>query len=187
MSRRVHWLVVAIMSVTVASSAAALTLPDRVPLNWFAVLSGAQEVPATETLAWGAATFMLSPDGSTMRYQLIVANIWNVVASHIHLAPAGVNGAVVVFLYGPAAPAGGRLDGVIAEGTFTAADFVGQLAGEPMSALVDAMQSGNAYVNVHTNDGVAPTNTGPGDFPGGEIRGQIQAANALGGPARRHP
>jgi hypothetical protein len=27
---------------------------------------------------------------------------------------------------------------------------------------------------VHTNDGVAPTNTGPGDFPGGEIRGQIR-------------
>ncbi|MGQ0796325.1 MAG: CHRD domain-containing protein [Methanobacteriota archaeon] len=187
MSRRVLWLVVAITSVTVASSAAALTLPDTVPLHWFAVLSGAQEVPATETLAWGAATFSLSPDGSTMRYQLIVANIWNVVASHIHLAPAGVNGAVVQFLYGPAAPAGGRLDGVIAQGTFTAASFVGPLAGQPMSALVDAMQSGNAYVNVHTSDGVADDPGPAGDYPGGEIRGQIQTANALGGVARRHP
>ena len=28
-------------------------------------------------------------------------------------------------------------------------------------------------VNVHTDNGVAPANTGPGDFPGGEIRGQI--------------
>jgi hypothetical protein len=27
---------------------------------------------------------------------------------------------------------------------------------------------------VHTNDGVPPINTGPGDFPGGEIRGQIR-------------
>jgi hypothetical protein len=27
---------------------------------------------------------------------------------------------------------------------------------------------------VHTNDGVPPTDTGPGDFPGGEIRGQIR-------------
>jgi hypothetical protein len=27
---------------------------------------------------------------------------------------------------------------------------------------------------VHTNDGVPPPNTGPGDFPGGEIRGQIR-------------
>jgi hypothetical protein len=26
---------------------------------------------------------------------------------------------------------------------------------------------------VHTNDGVDGPNTGPGDFPGGEIRGQL--------------
>jgi len=37
------------------------------------------------------------------------------------------------------------------------------------------MRDGGAYVNVHTNDGVAPGNTGPGDFPGGEIRGQLSA------------
>jgi hypothetical protein len=43
------------------------------------------------------------------------------------------------------------------------------------------MQSGNTYVNVHTNDGVAPTNTGPGDFPGGEIRGQIHLVTSGGG------
>jgi hypothetical protein len=29
---------------------------------------------------------------------------------------------------------------------------------------------------------VAPTNTGPGDFPGGEIRGQI--TQVLGGPKK---
>jgi hypothetical protein len=40
--------------------------------------------------------------------------------------------------------------------------------------LVDLLTSGNAYVNVHTNDGIAPTNTGPGDFPGGEMRGQVE-------------
>src|SRR5205807_7617422 len=28
----------------------------------------------------------------------------------------------------------------------------------------------------HTNDGMAPPNTGPGDFPGGEIRGQLRVA-----------
>jgi len=38
--------------------------------------------------------------------------------------------------------------------------------------VVDAR--GNAYVNVHTNDGMAPPNSGPGDFPGGEIRGQLR-------------
>ncbi len=43
-----------------------------------------------------------------------------------------------------------------------------------LDAVIAAMESGNAYVNVHTNDGVNPPNTGPGDFPGGEIRGQLK-------------
>jgi hypothetical protein len=63
---------------------------------------------------------------------------------------------------------------VLAEGTITAANLIGPLAGHPLSDLIADMESGGAYVNIHTNDGVAPTNTGPGDFPGGEIRGQIR-------------
>jgi hypothetical protein len=141
--------------------------------NAAAPLSGREEVPPRDTRARGNATFHLSDDGSAIDYKLIVANIENVVASHIHLGPAGVNGPVVVFLFGPASPGGGLLNGVIAQGTITAANFVGPLAGMPMSALVEAMQAGNTYVNVHTDDGVAPPNTGPGDFPGGEVRGQI--------------
>lgn len=70
--------------------------------------------------------------------------------------------------------AGGRTDGVLATGTITAADLVGPLAGQPLSALIDAINAGNTYVNVHTNDGAAPTNTGPGDFPRGEVRGQVR-------------
>jgi len=142
--------------------------------NFVAHLSGDEEVPARDTLAQGQAIFHLSKDGSELHYKLIVANIENVVASHIHLGPAGVNGPVVAFLFGPAAPGGGRTDGVLAQGTITAADLVGPLAGHPLSDLIEAMRTGNAYVNVHTNDGVDPTNTGPGDFPGGEVRGQIQ-------------
>jgi len=137
-------------------------------------LNGGEEVPVRDTKARGNSTFELSDDGLTLTYKLIVANIDNVVASHIHIGPAGVNGPVVLFLYGNAPPGGGTLNGVIAQGTATAADLVGPLAGHPLSDLIAAMSAGNAYTNVHTNDGVAPTNTGPGDFPGGEIRGQIR-------------
>lgn len=137
-------------------------------------LSGGEEVPARDTNARGNALFELSDDGLTLSFKLIVANIDNVVASHIHIGPPGVNGPVVLFLYGSVAPGGGTLNGVIAEGTATAANLVGPLLGQPLSALIAHMTAGNAYVNVHTNDGVAPTNTGPGDFPGGEIRGQIR-------------
>jgi hypothetical protein len=41
--------------------------------------------------------------------------------------------------------------------------------------LVEAMRSGGAYVNVHTDDGEGEQNTGPGDMASGEIRGQIEA------------
>lgn len=141
--------------------------------NYRGHLTGAQEVPARETRAQGQSTFRLSEDGEVLSYRLIVANIENVVASHIHVGPAGQNGPVVAFLYGHVPPGAGRVDGVLATGSITAEDLVGPLAGQPLSSLIEQMQSGGAYVNVHTNDGVAPTNTGPGDFPGGELRGQI--------------
>lgn len=142
--------------------------------NFVAVLNGAAEVPDNDSLGRGVATFRLSDDGLTLHYKLIASNIENVVASHVHVAAIGVNGPVVAFLYGSVPAGGGRTDGVLAEGTFTAANLVGPLAGHPLSDLVDAMRAGNTYTNVHTNDGVAPINTGPGDFPGGEIRGQIK-------------
>jgi hypothetical protein len=144
------------------------------PKNFRAHLSGREEVPSRDTRAQGQAKFQLSPDGTELSYKLIVANIENVVAAHIHLGAVGVNGPVVAFLAGPFAPGGGRTDGVLAQGTITAANLVGSLAGQPLSDLIAQMVAGNTYVNVHTNDGIDPPNTGPGDFPGGEIRGQIR-------------
>ncbi len=141
-----------------------------------APLSGQNEVPANASKARGTAIFDLSADGSKIEYRLIVANIDNVTMSHIHLAPKGQNGSIVAFLFGPVAAGGGRSNGILATGTLTAASLIGPLAGQPLSALIDAMRTGNAYVNVHTNDGVDPPNTGPGDIPGGEIRAQIRAS-----------
>ncbi len=142
-------------------------------LNFEAHAHGEEEVPPRPSLGQGEAIFHLSADGTELSYRLMASNIDNVVASHIHLGAVGVNGPIVVFLFGPAAPGGGRTDGVLATGTITAANLIGPLAGLPLSELLDAIQSGNAYVNVHTNDGVDGVNTGPGDFPGGEIRGQV--------------
>ena len=129
--------------------------------------------------AVGNAIFQLNADGTALTYKLIVANIDNVIMAHIHRGAAGVNGPVVVWLYpstavGPALPGGGRIQGVIAEGTITAANLVGPLANQPFSALLNLLSTNQAYVNVHTNNGVDPTNEGPGDYPGGEIRGQVK-------------
>jgi hypothetical protein len=129
--------------------------------------------------AVGNAVFQLSGDGTELSYKLIVANIENVFMAHIHRGAPGTNGPIVVWLYPstattPGPLGGGRIQGVIAQGTITAANLIGSLAGEELSALLEVIGDGEAYVNVHTNDGVAPTNTGPGDFPGGEVRGQLQ-------------
>ena len=142
--------------------------------TYTAPLSAAQEVPENASLARGQAVFRLSSDGSELDYRLIVANLENPVFAHIHFAEAGVNGPVVTFLYGPAAAGSGRTSGVIATGTITADDLVGPFAGDPLSTLIDALESGEAYVNVHTNDGVAPVTGEPGDIQSGEIRGQIR-------------
>ena len=146
--------------------------------NFGTHLHGDQEVPVRQTPAQGQVTFQVSEDGSEIRYKLNVANIENVFQAHIHLGPSGSNGPIVVWLYPSTDPVagplgGGRIQGRISDGTITAAELVGPLAGQPLSALIAAIEASNTYVNVHTNDGVAPTNTGPGDFPGGEIRGQL--------------
>ena len=164
-------LAVVLLGVTVLALAAPADADNP---NFVAHLSARDEVPSNESLAQGQAIFQLSADGTQLDYTLIAANIDNVVFAHIHLAPAGVNGPVVAFLFGPAAPGGGRFSGVLAQGTITQDDLIGPLAGQELTALVDAMLDGNTYVNVHTDDGVAPGGTGPGDLPAGEIRGQIQ-------------
>lgn len=136
-------------------------------------LSGSQEVPPRETDAQGLVLLKASDDGSSLDFRLIVAKISNVVAAHIHCGAAGVNGPVGVTLFSGGMAGSGRFDGVLSAGTATAPDAGNACGWETIQDVLDAMATGNTYVNVHTNDGVAPTNTGPGDFPGGEIRGQI--------------
>jgi hypothetical protein len=140
--------------------------PGAVSNHFIAPMSGDQEVPPADTRARGQTTFTLSEDGSELSYRLIVANLHNVTQAHIHLAPAGANGPVVLWLYPAGPPAQlipGRSSGVLATGTVTAADLVGLLEDQPLSALIEEMRAGNAYVNVHTSQ-----------FPPGEIRGQIR-------------
>lgn len=168
------------ISFTVLVLLAMLTIPGAVPAasaatsdNFVAVLSGGDEVPARDTNARGVATFKLNTDGTALAYTLVVANIENVVFAHIHCGAVGVSGPVGATLLHAMPPGGGRFDGVLASGTITAPDPGNACGWATLADVLTAVHSGNTYVNVHTNDGIAPTNTGPGDFPGGEIRGQV--------------
>ncbi|MDT8434613.1 MAG: CHRD domain-containing protein [Anaerosomatales bacterium] len=157
MSRRRLLMAVVIVIVVLLSAATAFGASGALTAH----LTGANEMPPVETKARGQTVFMLSPDGMELYYRLIVANIQDVTAARIHLAPAGVNGPVVAYLF--SGPLPGTINGDLAQGTLTSADLIGPLAGMAMDDLLDNIMSGDAYVNVHTLAN-----------PAGEIRGQIR-------------
>lgn len=133
---------------------------------------GNQEVPPVSTPYRARALFRLRQQGTTLRFAIDLPGLQNVTAAHLHLAPAGSNGPVVLGLL--SAPTGGGLfqGPVFAE--FDAKDLQGPLTGFPIDALIAEIEAGNVYLNVHTDDGIAPQNTGPGDFASGEVRAQLE-------------
>jgi hypothetical protein len=135
------------------------------PRNFRTHLSGTEETVPVDTRAQGQAIFRLSADGTALHYRLNVANIENVFMAHIHYGPPGENGPIVAWLY-PASPPSvlipGRFSGVLAAGVVQDTNLTGPLSGQTVQDLVDLIQDGEAYVNVHTSQ-----------FPSGEIRGQI--------------
>ena len=106
-------------------------------------LSGDQEVPPVTTSASGAGTISVGVDKSVSG-SVMVKGV-NATAAHIHEAAKGKNGPVIV----PLTKSG--------DNTFSVA------AGAKLSdAQMQALQSGNLYVNVHSAAN-----------PNGEIRAQL--------------
>jgi hypothetical protein len=126
-------------------------------------LTGAAERPdPVTTTATGAAFFDV--DGSTVRFRVEVEDIENVTLAHIHNGGVDIAGPIVVELFNAAGtPRTFTARGVLVESTFTEADFEAAGGITTLDALIDAMEAGTVYVNVHTSDN-----------PAGEIRGQIE-------------
>ncbi len=111
-------------------------------------LSGSNEVPPNGSPASGSVTAMLS--GTTLSLSGSFSGLaGDYTASHIHNAPAGSNGGVVVGL---------TLNGGGSSGSYEEADNTFVLS----PAEVDELIAGNFYVNVHSVE-----------VPSGEIRGQL--------------
>jgi hypothetical protein len=111
-----------------------------------AQLSGANEVPPADPNGVGDAfVFANTSDPRLLCYVLIVDRIGPAVAAHIHRAPVGVNGDVVVPLKAPT-------DGDSAACVQARMRVVERILNNPQ----------NWYVNVHNER-----------FPNGAIRGQL--------------
>ena len=118
-----------------------------------AVLNGDQENPPVVTDASGIAIFNLSKTGMMVNYNVVVSGLSGpITGAHLHLAPAGQNGNVVVNLTND-------VNGNVISGQFDPTTVTG---------LVDDMLAGNIYINVHTDEN-----------QGGEIRGQLKFDSKL--------
>ena len=152
-----------------------------------ATLSGKEVVPPVKTDGTGVANFEVSQN--SLNYQINVLNSGTITTIQIHSGAVGTNGDALVTLskskdndaklfgdgsklselspkFSDISSTTQRSSSFSASGNVQASDLTGPLAGKTINDLVSAMQSGNTYVNVHTEEN-----------PKGELRGQIIEAN----------
>ena len=131
-------------------------------VDFEAILMGDQEVPPVATDMEGEADIELK--NGRLQFDLTIDDNTNeIFAAHIHCAPPGVNGPVGVTLFMGSFT---RESGLLANGNITAPDANNGCGWTDMDDIVAAMESGNAYVNVHTT-------AESGGVPSGEIRGNL--------------
>ena len=129
------------------------------PSNWSATLSGYQEVPALSNDAGGGFSASISPDETTVSWELTYVAT-NTTQAHLHFGQPGVSGGITVFLCtnlnnGPTGTQLCPVNGGTISGTFAAADVVAGAAGQGISAgelaeVIAAIRAGLVYANVHT-------------------------------------
>lgn len=147
----------------------------------FVQLKGHEEVPSISTTAHGSFRAEINAAAGTIAYQLSYSGLQgDVRQAHIHFGQRSVNGGVSVFLcqttfnpdpttFAPTCPQSGTVSGILRANNVIGPAAQGMTSGE-FAELVRAMRNGVAYVNVHSTT-----------FPGGEVRGQVNAwRNVLG-------
>jgi CHRD domain len=139
-----------------------------------AKLDGYQEAPLTlSTPATGSFRIRVRSDGLhyTLRYSGIPTSVTQ---AHIHLGRTALTGGILAFLCGPQPQAGdkptcptqaGTVEGVIDMADVLAIANQGIAAGE-LTEVIRALRKGAVYANVHSTQ-----------YPGGEIRGQVDNNN----------
>lgn len=123
-------------------------------------LAGTQEVPKVSTNATGSVSFMQITE-DLITYVLNVTNLGKATEGGIYVGAEGKNGSLVVSIFKFESPVTNE-NGTLSQGNITAADLQGPIAGKSLTDMIHLMQSGNTYINVHTEQ-----------HPNGEIRGQI--------------
>ena len=168
-------------------SAVALAAPlvaNATLFDFTATLKGSNEVPGNLSTATGFASLQYN-DGGTVGILGDDSFFVLIGASGLTGTPSGwhIHGAATTTENGPVrVDVAGVLGGVAGVGTLVSGGLIsassnialfsvpvtipsGSNAGHPAMSFLSMLQSGLAYVNVHT--------PGPLGFPGGEVRGQL--------------
>jgi len=133
-----------------AAPAAVNDLGRALGTGFTAKLSGGVEVPAGDPNATGTALFRLSPSQGLVCFHVVVnGESLPIVAMHIHQAPAGTAGPVVIPLITPTANG-------------SAQESKGCVAADAALIRQIIASPSQFYVNVHTKA-----------FPAGAARGQL--------------
>ena len=135
-----------IFSLTLLLAASLFSFPVFA-VNFNVVMNGGQEVPPNASGASGNCTAVLSQNQASLSINC-THDATNVVAGHIHLGAAGMNGPFVFPFPTPTSPISETWSPV------TNAQCGG--------SCVEELLAGNLYVNIHSTT-----------YPGGEIRGQL--------------
>jgi hypothetical protein len=98
-----------------------LSCVQREPLIISANINTEQEVPSTNSLAFGALYAVVGRDQDFMSVRVSVSCIDSVVSSHLHYAPRGQKG-----------------------------NFEGKAAGWTFDKFIQEIIAGNCYINIHT-------------------------------------
>ncbi len=129
--------------------------------TFFAHMDSSENVPANSSKAQSQLILQYTDEGN-LNFKLMLSNIDEFSVSHIHCAPAGLNGPAGVNLAAltPPSAVNGTIEGVI---TVPNGNGVNNCGWVTNADVVAAIKAGNAYVNVHTKS-----------VPGGVIRGQLR-------------
>ena len=126
------------------------------PITYAAELRPGNEVPPTNSNAFGSAFVTLDPVNANIAWEVNTSGIGNATISHIHRNVAGANGPIIIDFATAAQP--------LINGRTSGTRSISTLSGTDMANLVST--PAGFYVNVHSTA-----------FPGGEIRGQLTPAN----------
>jgi len=142
--KKLYVILIVVLALLIVASVAAADDGGGAPR--VTTLSGAEEVPPADPDGAGFASITLNVGQQRVCWELSVSDIAPAFAAHIHVAPAGVNGPIVVPLSPPT--------------TGTSSGCRENVNPVLIQAIIDHPEQ--YYVNVHN----AP-------FPGGAVRGQL--------------